>query len=180
MRKKKNRETDVELNITAFMNLMVVLIPFLLIDAVFTQISILQLNLPSGESSAPAPEQRKPFVLEVLIYKNRFEVVDRQSESVIRVIENEGELHNFAKLHDTLQELKKRATDMSQDVRDITLLCEDDTPYELLITTMDTVRLHEVYVNGKMIKRELFPEIGIGSAPPDAQRPAPTSDGGAA
>lgn len=165
--KKKNRVTDVELDITAFMNLMVVLIPFLLIDAVFTQMSILQLNLPAGESSAPAQEPQKPFVLEVLVYKNRYEVVDRQSESVIRVIPNQGEKHDFAALHATLKDLKQRAADVSQDVKDITILCEDDTPYELLITTMDTVRIHEVDVNGTMIKRELFPDIGIGSAPPD-------------
>ena len=177
--KKKNRVTDVELDITAFMNLMVVLIPFLLIDAVFTQMSILQLNLPAGESSAPAQEPQKPFVLEVLVYKNRYEVVDRQSESVLRVIPNQGEKHDFASLHNTLKDLKQRAKDMNQDVKDITLLCEDDTPYELLVTTMDTVRIMEVDVNGNMIKRELFPDIGIGSAPPDASAAAP-ADGGAA
>lgn len=178
--KKKNRATDVELDITAFMNLMVVLIPFLLIDAVFTQMSVLQLNLPAGESSAPPPEQRKPFVLEVLIYKSRFEVVDRQSESVIRVIPKQGDKHDFATLHETLKDLKKRAKDVGQEVKDITLLCEDDTPYELLITTMDTVRIMEVDVNGNMIKRELFPDVGIGSAPPDASGAAPAEEGGAA
>ncbi|MFZ5723235.1 MAG: ExbD/TolR family protein [Pseudomonadota bacterium] len=178
--KKKNRVTDVELDITAFMNLMVVLIPFLLIDAVFTQMSVLQLNLPAGESSSPAPEQRKPFVLEVLIYKGRFEVVDRQSESVLRVIPNQGEKHDFVALHDMLKDLKQRAKDIGQDVKDITILCEDDTPYELLITTMDTVRIMEVDVNGNMIKRELFPDIGIGSAPPDASGDAEPAAGGAA
>ena len=39
-----------ELNITAFMNLMVVLVPFLLISAVFSQLTILELNLPQGET----------------------------------------------------------------------------------------------------------------------------------
>ena len=165
--KKKTRVMDVELDITAFMNLMVVLIPFLLIDAVFTQMSVLQLNLPAGENAASPPEKQKPFVLEVQIFRDRFEVVDRQSESVIRVVPNLGEKHDFGTLHDTLRNLKERAKAVGQDVKDITLLCEDDTPYDLLITTMDTVRVMEVDVNGNMIKRELFPDIGIGSAPPD-------------
>lgn len=167
--KKKPRVTDVELDITAFMNLMVVLIPFLLIDAVFTQMSILQLNLPAGESAGgPPPDQSKLFDLDVLIYKNRFEVVDKQSTSVLRVIPNQGEKHDFTALNTALVDLKKRSTALNQDIKNITILCEEDTPYELLISTMDTVRLHEVDVNGNMIKRELFPDIGIGSAPPDA------------
>ncbi|MEM7805474.1 MAG: biopolymer transporter ExbD, partial [Pseudomonadota bacterium] len=39
-----------ELNITAFMNLMVILVPFLLITAVFSRLAILELNLPGASS----------------------------------------------------------------------------------------------------------------------------------
>ena len=35
-----------EINITAFMNLMVIIVPFLLITAVFSRINIINLNLP--------------------------------------------------------------------------------------------------------------------------------------
>jgi biopolymer transport protein ExbD len=177
---KKKRVTDVELDITAFMNLMVVLIPFLLLDAVFTQISVLQLNLPS-QDSAPPNEQKddKPFSLEVLIYKNRFELVDRKSEAVLKVIANSGEKHDHTALHESLVLLKDKAKDIGQDVRDISILCEDDTPYELLISTMDTVRITNKMVNGVEIKRELFPEISIGTAPPDSSAAVP-AEGGAA
>ena len=44
---KKRVEAAVELNITAFMNLMVILVPFLLITAVFSRITVLELNLPA-------------------------------------------------------------------------------------------------------------------------------------
>src|SRR5690606_39012974 len=44
-RRERQREAG-ELEITAFMNLMVVLTPFLLITAVFSRVSILELNLP--------------------------------------------------------------------------------------------------------------------------------------
>lgn len=169
--RKAKRVTDVELNITTFMNLMVVLIPFLLLDAVFTQMTVLQLNLPSSEQTTPPPEeQRKPFSLEVLIYKNRYELVDRQSESILQVFPLTAEgTHDTAKLHETLVKLKDRVVDTGRDVRDITILCEKDTPYELLITTMDTVRVTDRLVNGLSVKRELFPEIAIGDAPPDVQ-----------
>ena len=38
---------------TTFMNLMVVLVPFLLITAVISQIKIVELDLPSAKSKAP-------------------------------------------------------------------------------------------------------------------------------
>jgi len=41
-----------ELEITTFLNLMVVLVPFLLITAVFSRITILQLKLPEGAGGA--------------------------------------------------------------------------------------------------------------------------------
>jgi biopolymer transport protein ExbD len=44
-RRKRIREPG-ELDITAFMNLMVVLVPFLLITAVFSRIAVHELTLP--------------------------------------------------------------------------------------------------------------------------------------
>jgi biopolymer transport protein ExbD len=51
VRRKYIQET-VELNITAFLNLMVILVPFLLVTAVFSRITVLELNLPSKEAIA--------------------------------------------------------------------------------------------------------------------------------
>ena len=45
-RTHRRKHPAAELNITAFMNLMVVLVPFLLMTAVFSHITILDLNLP--------------------------------------------------------------------------------------------------------------------------------------
>lgn len=167
--RKKTRVTDVELNITTFMNLMVVLIPFLLLDAVFTQMSVLQLTLPSSEEAPPTPEENlKPFTLEVLIYKNRYELIDRKTNSVLAVINNnEANTHDADKLHEMLLKLKERAMTLGRDVKDISILCEKDTAYALLIKTMDTVRVTDTMLNGVSIKKELFPDISIGTAPAD-------------
>ncbi|MEE9142428.1 MAG: biopolymer transporter ExbD, partial [Gammaproteobacteria bacterium] len=43
-----DRRDPAELNITAFMNLMVVLVPFLLITAVFSRMAVLELYLPNS------------------------------------------------------------------------------------------------------------------------------------
>ena len=46
-RRRRRTETP-ELEITAFMNLMVMLVPFLLITAVFSRLAIIELNLPAA------------------------------------------------------------------------------------------------------------------------------------
>lgn len=169
MRPRK-RVPESELDVTVFFNLMVILIPFLLINAVFAQVTALQLNLP-GEAveGASAEETKKPFVLEVLIYQDRYEVVDRQSGTTLSVLENteDGE-HDRAALRNVLAQLKAAAP----EINDITILSEDDTSYELLIYTMDSVRYRLETVNNTAIRRNLFPDIAIGSAPPDARNAA--------
>ncbi|RLA31726.1 MAG: biopolymer transporter ExbD, partial [Gammaproteobacteria bacterium] len=70
-----NTETA-ELNITAFMNLMVILVPFLLITAVFSRLAILELNLP-GSSTEPAEQKELTFQLEVTVREGQIEVGDR-------------------------------------------------------------------------------------------------------
>ncbi|MCW4212751.1 MAG: biopolymer transporter ExbD, partial [Candidatus Thiodiazotropha lotti] len=42
----RHHHKEAELNITAFLNLMVILIPFLLITAAFSRFSIIELYLP--------------------------------------------------------------------------------------------------------------------------------------
>lgn len=164
-RRRRSHDTEVELNITAFLNLMVVLIPFLLINAVFAQVSILQLDLPAvNDSSTPSEDDEKDkLVLEVLIYGNRYEVVDRNTSAVLKIVKNNGETPNSTGLHDYLVKVKEKFPNETA----ITLLCEDDTPYEVMIQTMDAVRLYNSEVNGQTIKKELFPSISIGSAPKD-------------
>lgn len=161
---RRSREVNADINITAFMNLMVVLVPFLLITAVFSQLSILELNLPapSDQEQTPPDEDKPPLVLEVLIYDDRFEVVDRQT-GPLKIIPTQDDGYDYKGLRDFLEVVKRKFP----DITNITLLLEDDTPYEVLVQTMDTVRFTNQVVNAEVIKAELFPDIGIGSAPPD-------------
>jgi biopolymer transport protein ExbD len=70
----RHRVVSDEMNITAFMNLMVVLVPFLLLSAVFSRLTILQLNLP-GEAT-PTTEVAQ-LQLEVIVRKEMIDVADR-------------------------------------------------------------------------------------------------------
>jgi biopolymer transport protein ExbD len=62
---KRHRKEAPDLDMTTFLNLMVVLVPFLLITAVFSRITIVELSLPSSASGAT---QTPPsFRIEVVV-----------------------------------------------------------------------------------------------------------------
>ena len=68
---RKSREAP-ELDITAFLNLMVVLVPFLLISAVFSRITILELDMPAGagETVYKPPEIRVEVVIRQVVMES--------------------------------------------------------------------------------------------------------------
>ena len=165
---RKTRDNNAELNITAFMNLMVVLVPFLLITAVFSQISILNLNLPTGTSDSLPTEEEPPKALEVVIRADKFDVLERNS-GLLKRIPNTDEGYDYAGLNEFLQQVKAHP-EFNIDTG-VTLLMEMETEYDTLISTMDAVRLiereeRELDEQGNVIQGELFPNISMGDAPP--------------
>ncbi|MEO0997494.1 MAG: biopolymer transporter ExbD [Pseudomonadota bacterium] len=147
-----------ELNITAFMNLMVILVPFLLITAVFSRLAILELNLPAS-SSVPAEEPEQTLQLEITVRTDAIEIGDRSGFLLSRYINTE-EGYALDKLSTKLQEIKKT----NPDKEDVTVLLEPDISYDVLVQIMDTVRLYEVVDDGEILRKDLFPQISIGDA----------------
>jgi biopolymer transport protein ExbD len=149
-----------ELNITAFMNLMVVLVPFLLISAVFSQLAILELNLPPDTKSQGNKNQKKVRNFEVIVRADQLVVADTIG-GVLKVIKNTDGKHNFTELSDFLVKVKTRFPDK----QNISILLEPNIEYELLVRAMDTVREVKVVEAASVVKKELFPQIAIGDAP---------------
>jgi biopolymer transport protein ExbD len=154
----RHRSESQELNITAFMNLMVILVPFLLITAVFSRMTILELNLPAASSGGP--EKAKELQLEVVIRANNSEVGDRLGGLFDR-IERSADGRDLKRLSLVLQRVKERYPDKT----DATILSEPDTPYDTLVHVMDAVRVVEQVSAGSVTRYELFPDISIGDAP---------------
>lgn len=161
--RRNQRQQSPELNITAFMNLMVILVPFLLITAVFNQVNILEMNLPEQgaeqEQSEPEPP---PLQLEIILRQDQLVVGDRPG-SVLRTIplKTEDDGYDLEALKALLRELKARHPDETV----ATLLLEPEVPYERLIQVMDTTRLIEIERDGQTVQAELFPDIALGDAP---------------
>ncbi len=153
-----------EMNITAFMNLMVILVPFLLITAVFSRIAILELNLPAD--AAGAAPQKPVLHLEVILRRDAIEVAQQGGGAVVVAKKDGG--YDLDRVSALLQQIKAQHPEKT----DITLLLEPEIPYDALVQVMDTVRVAVLEQGGRHLKIELFPDISIGDAPPAAIKQA--------
>jgi biopolymer transport protein ExbD len=148
-----------ELNITAFMNLMVILVPFLLITAVFSRLAILELNLPAS-STEPADPQELTFQLEVIVRADKIEVGDR-NVGALGVYPNTPAGYDYESLSTKLTEIKDRYPQKT----DASILLESEIPYDTLVQVMDRVRVAELVEDDGIRRKDLFPDISIGDAP---------------
>ena len=159
-RRGSRRNVDTaELNITAFMNLMVILVPFLLITAVFSRLAILELNLP-GSSTEPANPQELVFQLEVIVREGRIEVGDR-NVGALGIYPNTVDGYDYEALSAKLSEIKQSYPQKTEAA----ILLESNIAYDTLVQVMDRVRIQEKIEDQRILRSDLFPDISIGDAP---------------
>jgi biopolymer transport protein ExbD len=155
---RKKSETP-DLDVTTFLNLMVVLIPFLLVTAVFSKITIQELNLPAQAAGGATPD--KPLVtIEVMVRKKGIEIGD--GKVIHTTIAKKDGAYDLAQLSDELEGLKARYPDKE----DVFVLLEQDIEYKDMIGVMDAVKM-KAPPEGQTLAQAviLFPEISLGDAP---------------
>ncbi len=156
---KRRTKPAHELDVTTFLNLMVVLIPFLLITAVFSRLQIVELNLPSSAGGPASNEDN--FRVEVVVRDAGIEITN--GKSVIAAIPKKDDEFDLETLSDFMVELKQEYP--NHDAASV--LMEARIPYDYLIQVMDVVRSVEVEAEaeGEFELVALFSEISVGDAP---------------
>lgn len=158
---RRHKPEASELNITAFLNLMVILVPFLLITAVFSHMTILELNLPPKQDDQQQnQDDKKDRNFEVILRHNKLVVADTLG-GVIKSIPKVGSSYDMKALSELLIKIKTQFPTKEN----ITILLEPNIPYEALVQAMDTVRVVDVVEMTSVVRKELFPLIAIGDAP---------------
>ncbi len=159
--KAESFDTDIMrvLNLIPMMDILTVLVIFLLITAVFTHITIMELSIPTnaGESVVNTPN----FSIEVIVRKAGLEIANGSSvEAAIPKKEDKYDLEMLTKM---LTRLKARYPEKA----DATVLIEPDIQYDYLIQIMDAMRGADVREeeSGELRKIILFPKISVGDAP---------------
>ena len=161
---KRQATDDADIDVTSFMNLMIVLVPVLLMSMTFTKITVMEINLPelSGGNSAAALTQSQ---LDVVVRKDGIKVFF-PAGSLIKDIPlktqpgQKNSTHDFNMLSQVLRSIKDKVSDK----KDVVILSASDLPYQTLVSTMDTVKSYQMVVAASLAEVELFPEISLGDA----------------
>jgi len=162
MRVRRLKRAPAALEISAFLNLIVVLVPFLLSTAVFTRLSVLDMSLPAQNSGGAAEQLKVDHLqLEVVIRPESIEVADRIGGLIERIPNTDKGLPNVVALNELVKQLKVKFPEQ----RDASVLAEPDTVYDKLVQVMDAVRGTHVVQGRDVIRTDLFPDIAIGDAP---------------
>lgn len=174
LRLPKKGTDDAELDVTAFLNLMIVLVPVLLMSMSFAKTTVLELRLPelTGGMSASEVSQAK---LEVVMDTDGFKVffpentlvkaIPKKAPKPKAVAASEAEaqatpepVYDYETLSLVLQAVKEQRVDK----KDVVIKLNKSTPYKDLVTTMDTVKSYKTVVVASLAEIELFPEISLG------------------
>jgi biopolymer transport protein ExbD len=167
-RSAKNHGEAADIDVTSFINLVVVLVPVLLMGMVLSHITVLDIKLPdipstSSEQIAP-PEQ-----LELIVRPDYFDINYPAGIRLKRIEKKANGKYDYETLTLYLQEIKRQLSDKGIQKRDIYLLSEKSTEYQTLVSVMDTMRSYKVAMGTSVVNAELFPEVSLGDAPPAGQ-----------
>jgi biopolymer transport protein ExbD len=165
MKKRRLRKSGAHLEITAFINLIVVLVPFLLSTAVFSRLAVMDLALPAQQAAVDAL-QTADLQLEVVVRQDALVVGDRVA-GLIQRIERKAAAGGAAPVHDTqaLGALLVLLKAKYPGTTDASVLAEPSTPYDDLVQVMDTLRVSVTANGAQLVRTALFPKLAVGDAP---------------
>jgi biopolymer transport protein TolR len=134
------KAVDFQINMIPMIDLLSVLISFLLMTSVWTQIAKIDVkqspNLPSDEP-VPPPDEEK-LNLTVLIKASGYTVTAKGA--VLKEIEKKGDEYDS----NVLSEVLKQSRAEHPENEDVQVTSEDKVPYKELITVMDLCLKHKL------------------------------------
>ncbi|MBL4866479.1 MAG: biopolymer transporter ExbD [Pseudomonadales bacterium] len=159
---KRKPLDEAELDVTSFMNLMIVLVPVLLLSLTFTHVTVLELNLPQLSGGGSVSDQNQSQ-LEVVVKNTGFSVyypAEVLVKEIPATVVGGVTIQDYTLLSQVMQELKKELVDK----RDVLIRSEGEVDYQNLVTTMDVVKSYKAVITASLVEIELFPEISLGDA----------------
>jgi len=163
-RLKKRRiahRKEAELEVTPFMNMMMLLVCALLASVVFTKITVIDLDFPAGNGSGEVDAEQ--VHLELIVREDQLVVADGRGGAIktLPLVDGAQDLKGLSLV---MQELKRRMPEK----RDIVILLDSNTDYQTLVSVMDRVRSYSTVVAMEVVEAELFPVISLGDPPAKA------------
>ncbi len=150
-----------ELLLVPMIDVFTVLVTFLLMTAVFSRITVMQIDLPSSVSTKPV---EPTFRLEIIVRQDGFELTD--GKQLIAAIPTLRGAYDHASLAEHVLAVKREhpASD------DASVLSERKVPYDELIQVMDAVRSADLPPSDALVASQAGPGAAAGAAGADGEQ----------
>lgn len=148
-------------DVTAFLSLMVILVPFLLVTAVFSRTAILEIQptIGAGEQVAvPDPLQLRVIVRQAVIDVSHLDQGGQKQTTQINRSDGDQALQSLAALAGKLK------ANYPESLEAIVLL-EPQISYDVLVQVLDVLRVQLPQPGDAAEPTELFPLIALGPVP---------------
>ena len=142
---------EADIDVTPVMNMFVILIPFLVSMAVFTQVSIVEFSVPSDAGQAPRQTEDKP----------RLKLTVLLAETFIGVTEGENMLDSIPALDDGRYQFDSLRIALRERRP------ASDFPDEVVVAPRDGIAFEHVVKAMDVSRESGFTKIGISGAPDD-------------
>lgn len=129
-----------DIDVTPLMNMMVILIPFLISMAVFTEVATLNFSLPPAMAEGEAPagseakEENNKLDISIAMTDKGFTITG--TGQVMPLIPKAGDKYDLASLNKMVRAIKMQYPNQE----DVVLIIEQDVYYEDIINVMDICR----------------------------------------
>lgn len=143
--KKGKKALDATINLVPFIDLLSCCIAFLLITAVWTQISKLQVMSQGGQSDAPPPDDVKTVDIRLMITERGYTLT---AGGIVEIPKGTGG-YDTKVLQEKLKAIKSSVGDTQ---RNITVAAEDTVAFEDLVKVVD------------LCNAEGFPDVTVAPA----------------
>ncbi len=124
-----------DINILPVLNLFSVLIPFIMMAAVFAEVAVLHMSLPIGSGEEGQAPERPPLMLTVIVTKDGL-TIGASGGFMDTILLNPDGTYNYSELKKQLTKIKEAYP----DEYDIIVAAELQIKYEILISIMDVAK----------------------------------------
>jgi biopolymer transport protein ExbD len=161
-RRRVRHKGSTDIDLTPYMNLLVVLAPFLLVTAVFERLSALEIYLPQPVAAEAVTGAKPPALPEnqllLTISISDKGILVANGAQLLTLVQPTPTGYDLPALSATLQQLKAHYPTADSAA----ILCKGNVAYETLVAVMDTAREALVTVDGQKKRYVLFPNISLG------------------
>jgi biopolymer transport protein ExbD len=152
---RRTRREAHTVDVTAFLSLMVILVPFLLVTAVFSRTTILEVAPVAGDGERTlAPDSLQ---LQVTVREAVIEVRYQGQTQTTEIDRSVGE-EALVSLAALAEKLKARHPQSLEAV----VLLEPQISYDALVQVLDVLRVKQQRIGDVVEELELFPLIALG------------------